>query len=706
MSPAHPSDPTADSLLILPAGTSQHEVIEQLRGLGFVLRRSEPRTARSFLTYWFERDAATVPKQADTVAADVPHTQLGYQEDPLLGQRLLWLSPPDPTLADLLAALLGGQALPQILVRAAAAETAREKIAALGPLVALLAWQTMLPPAAIALLRQRLADSQAEVRRATLFVLSYLPFPEILDLLREQASDPLLAPEIARQLSLRGHRPTATADDERRRIEDEIAAAPLRADAYLRHAQRLADLAQPGFALAEAQIALALARRDGSSLREPLVLIQDLRPQLSAVPTTWLPYIAQRLSTLLALGRPHVVVEVADQLLPALGTSIAAAPVQLALALAHRQLGRSALALSTLLPLREALLVPPASPSPSSQAAAAQQVVAEVQFLSAQLSLESAPSADAPDQADDQVPDRADDRAPDREEDRAAALSAALVAIEQALAVLPDATLLPAPEAVQDLLVGALLIYFPAERRVTARALRFARMQALAEAAQTEAALAVAEELLNDEPAAADVWLARAALHLQRGQAEAALQACAHAEKTLAPIDRVLEDIDPLAILRLRQATAHAQRGAGEQAAAALLVALDSDARVAEHVAGEPALSRLLADSPTLTASLQASLASLDEPDPQPRTAARHAAAACLRQLPPDSALATLLLDFVGAGLLLLDRAPPDRRAAAGMTLLASLEAQLDLLSSDDEAQAQSAAVHVAMAAMADALGL
>lgn len=673
---SHAAVPEAAICYVLPRGSSQYDVLDQLRALGLACVRCEPRGARSFLTYWFQS------AESLSSSAEADGIQIAYQEDHKLGQRVLWLSAPDDALAARLSQQLGAQDLAQIVASAVDADTPARRIAALGPLAALLARHGELPVAARRLLSQWLADGHAAVRRATLFALSYVPFPEVVELLRAHASDPELSPEITRQLTLRGAAEVETsktpAEEDRRHIEDTIAATPLDAEAYLHHAQTLQALKQPGFALAEAQIALALARRDGLPLLRHLALINALRPQVSALPAAWLPYIAQRLATLLRLDRPHVVIEVAEQLLPLLGSSLATAPLCVALARSHRQLGRPQLAHAALQPLCAALPAPAVSLSPSTQAAAAQHVDAELQFLLAQLTVEAHPSA----------------------------IDAALVAVDRALSVLPSPTLVPTADAVQDLLIGALLIFFPADQRVTSRTLRFFRMQALASAERIDEALATSMDLLAEEPAAADVWLARAALLLHADQAEQALHACSQAEESMTPLDRAFESIDPLAILRLRQAIAHARMSHAAEAASCLRAALEIDPRTADLASSSPDLAQLLSDSPELMETLRATLTSLDEPDPYPRTYARQMTAACLRTLSRGSAPWALVLDFFAAGLLLLDRAGPVRRTAAGMTLLASLEAQLDLLASCGDTAAHSPAIHAAMAAMADALGL
>ena len=675
MSTARPAAGTRDATCgyLLPAGTSQYDVLEWVRALGFTAVRMQPRGAQQFLTYWFDRAPATQPTDEDAQPI-----WLRYEEDPQLGQRVLWVSAPDPALHTWLTTELGAVDLTDALSRAHTARSPAEQVATLGPLACLLSGLSQLPADAHDLLRSRLNAAEPAVRSAALLALSYLPFPELVALLSAHAHDPVLSDEIKRQLALRGAAETASAADTRRRIEDEIAAAPEKSDAYFRHAQRLIDLQQPAFALAEAQLALALARREGRPLGEPLALLQGIRPQLSVLPATWLPYIAQRLSSLLQLDRPHVVVEVADQLLAVLGSSIAAAPLQIALALAHRRLGRSTLALVALQSARDALPVPPESATASMQAAAAQHVAAELTFLWAQLTIEVDPRATEP----------------------------ALHAAQKAQALLPPDTLIPAIDAVQDLLVAALLTFFPASLRTTPRTQQFFCLQTLAAADRTDEALAMSVDLLEHEPAAADIWLARAALLIRCDRAQEALHACVQADQSLTALDRLLEDIDPLALVRLRQATAHAHLAHADHAHDCIRQAIALDPRVVTRVVDDPALEPLLTESSELSEHIHAALQSLDEPDPYPRTAARHEAAACLRQLPRQTALWLLLLDFFSAGLLLLDRAPVDRRAAAGMTLLASLEAQLDLLTASGDERAQSQPIYVAMATMAEALGL
>lgn len=662
--------PEAVRTYVLPPACSLPDLCAGLRPFGLALVRHEPRSSQHFLTCAFrsiDSDAAT----DDT--ARLP--QVSYQEDPRLGQRLVCIAAPLSDVDDWLTSQLGAQALPAALSCAQSAVTPGERVATLGPWLALLSTAPQISVEHLALLRLRLADPLPIVRRATLFTLSYLPFPEVCELLQECASDRELSTEIERQLRLRGAAP-ATRD--RRQIEDEIAASPLDADAYLRHAQRLHDLQQPAFAIAEALMALALARRAGRNLTAMLSLVSTLRPQVVAVPAMWLTYIAQRLSSLLELDRPHVVVEVAEGLLPLLKSSLAASPVQLAAALAHQRLGRPALAAACLEPVLARLPEAPEQRPTASEAAAAQHVCAELFALSAQLR---------------QLPDAHTAEPP-------------LHALQRALSVLPDPALVPEPEQVHDLWIGALLMFFPSGRRSTRRALRFLQLQSLLALDRLADALSASEELLADDAAAADAWLARAALLLRSAQPIEALQACANAERSLTVLDRLLEDVDPLAILRSRQAIAHAALASPQEAMSCLLAAITLDPRVLVQTEAEPALVHLAATFPDLADALQSARATLADADPHPRAAARNMAAACLRHVQAGSALHSLLLDFFSAALLLLDRAPPSRHAAAGMTLLASLEAQLDLLAASGDPQAQSPPVHAAMAAMADAFGL
>ena len=120
---------------------------------------------------------------------------------------------------------------------------------------------------------------------------------------RSTDRDPALAVEIERQLALRSYALLSPGEQARRQLEDEIATAPLTAGAVPgdTHRSWLA-MQQPNFALLEAQIALALARRDGWPLHE--LAAADRHRARTGRPrraSSSRPSFAERLRSLLAM---------------------------------------------------------------------------------------------------------------------------------------------------------------------------------------------------------------------------------------------------------------------------------------------------------------------------------------------------------------------------------------------------------------------
>lgn len=660
--------PSSRLWLALGPGTSRHELREELAAHGYTLIHEQPRGAAQFFTWRFVR-AAPGPSQDPHVT----EAEIGYQEDHLLGQRLIWIATPT---TEALAALgiwlrnrWATKTLPELTETAERAELAQDKVRGLAAWAALAACHGELDPVGVAMLRSRLEDASPAVRQAAVMSASYFEAADVTELLAAHRNDPQLAVEIERQLALRGWQSVHGVEAARVRLEDAIAASPLDPELYVQHAQVLASLGQPNFALLEAQIGLALARRAGFPLHDLQALTAVLQQQATPPSQPFVTFLAGRLALLLSLAQPHVVVEVSELLQPAWPGEDAQLPLLLAQALAHRLLQRPALAASQLGSLLEMLQ----SAALRDLAAQEPATLTALLFVRAQLLCELA------------------------------ATDEAISAGEQALGWLSTraATVSPAAGAAWAPALAALLAAEPAPDR---RALLFFCLQLHAVAGRYAEALAVAQLLLADEPDAADVHLARATLLNQQQQPEAALQACEQGQASLRPLDRLLEDEDPLAALLLQRALAWVRLAQPDLAAECLCTALRCDPRCAAQIVEEGLFSSLLIDSSALQEQL--AVATLAGTDPDPRTQARQAAADCLLQLPRGTALAALLLDFFAAVLAILDTGPSPAQLPAAMGLLSSVEAQLDVLAESGEAAAHSPAVNAAIAAMADALGL
>lgn len=662
----HPDRPWR---LVLGPGGSRHDLRDELAAHGYVLVQDQPRGGSQFLTWIFAEPSSSQAPNAGSEGGEIY-----YQEDHNLGQRLVWTTLENRERLDALTAWLrhahGARSLDEVASQTVAAERAQDRVSTLGAWAALLAGQGELDESQQHLLRTRLADDNPAVRQAALLAASYLDTPEVAALLAERRDDPLLASEISRQLGLRSHALRTTGHGARGQLEDEIAASPLEPELYQRHAQILATMEQPAFALLEAQIGLALARRDGWPLRELLNLTESLQAQLTAPSGNFLPFLAARLALLLAHAQPHVVVEVSELLLPHFGPHPVRLTLRLAASLAHRALYRPALALEALQETLAALQRDPSSTSTELPAAS----MATLLFLRAQLLL-----------AQD-------------------AAASAVASAEDALQHLAARSAPTPPSPIDSPLMSAIAELLTGEATPSRQALHFFCLQTLAAIGQPAAALDHAERLLADSPQAADVHLARALLLNQLGRPADALQACEHAQSVLRPVDRFLEDDDPLALLMLQRALAHVALNQPEEAIAALLIALRCDPRIQPVIEAEPAFAALLAHSAWLQQALMEM--AMSGIDPEARTAARQAAGECLQSLSSGSALWRLLHDFFAAVLALLDEGPVPQQIPGAMGLLSSVESQLDVLRASGETAAHSPAVNAAIAAMAEALGL
>jgi tetratricopeptide (TPR) repeat protein len=670
MTVPHSASPTVHALrVVLGAGVSRHDLRDELAARGYTLVHEQPRGGSRFLTWRFAG-----PRSLPPLASDDPTEELYYQEDHLLGQRLVWIPVGSEESIDAMLAWLresfAAQSLPEVTRQAELAELPRERVKTLGAWVALVLGQGALDEAQRRFLRSRLTDEDPSVRQAALIAASYLDSADVTTLLAERRQDPVLAVEIQRQLALRDPVQPASDEEAQVQLEDAIAASPLDPELYLRHAQALATLGQPAFAIVEAQVGLALARRAGWPLHEIQTLTDSLRARVTPPSGNFVTFLAERLALLLAQQHPHAVVEVSEGLLPLFGAEPTRLPLLLASSLAHRTIGRSGLAATQLDAVLESLIAPAAANGQASTP----QVVATLLFILAQLR-----------QAEEQPAE-------------------AVAAAEHALVWLSAPPATGAPGTASSPLASAIAALLAGEPPPNRRTLLFFAVQTLAAAGDYPAALTRADLLSAQDPDAADVHVARALLLNRLGQAAAALQACAQAQAVLRPIDRLLEDEDPLALLMLQRALAHIGLGQSEAAARSLQAALRADPRSSQRIALEPTLAPLFRQFPELQQCMDEASPSLEEPDP--RTSARQAAALCLQSLPPSSALYMLLHDFFAAVLAIVDEGPPPHQMPVAMGLLSSVESQLDVLFASGETAAHAPAVNAAIAEMAAALGL
>lgn len=688
--------------LLLPPPLNRERLRAQLAGRGLYEVSSARRASSSFWTQHF-RDRTTHDGHA---------TYVGYQEDHILGQGWVWLAGPGvPTLSAWLQAEWGAYPLATALQRAAAAERPDAVIAAWGAVCVLLAWETAPDPSALALCARLLHDPNDAVRQAALCGASYLLFPSVTDLIAACRDDATLTPEVDRQLSLRpaaahGSPPPDSHEDSAilaafAAVEAELAADPLAPDGYARHARLLADVGQQAWALVDVHVALALGRREGRALGELVGLADGLRAAQAARALQGdgdarapgepaLPLAVDRLGLLLHAGRFHEVVEIADALIQLSVAS--AAPLQVALALAHHALGRGAQAVSTLAdalahPLQLLLGASPGgSPGPAW----------------------GTPWVDALSLYADWLHDLGD-------------LGGAADVLLRLWWVVPAGAGMDAGPVAESPETAALTELLADRVAESLQGLRrdfiFRRAQILADLEQADAALATLDLLLAEEPDAADAWLARAALLSRCGQPELTLSACAQAERCLRPIDRLLEDVDPRALLQVRQAAALIQLPGAPPPVGWVVGALTDDPRSVAVLLSEPALLAWVATDADLAALVVDARAAASAIDVDAdfvekqvwgdRTLLRHAAAPILRSLSPQGAMRPLLADFFSATLTLLDEPSESPvRLPRGMALLTSIERQIDLLAAIDDPEARQPTVREALAAAAEALGL
>lgn len=553
--------PRAGLLLLPQPGLAPARLERLLRGCG-LQRVADCRQGYRQIS-WSSDDAHD--RQA-TAAAEVD-----YLEDPVLGQRLIYLRGPQaPELARRCSALFPCWTAAAALELALQAPTPAAKVATLTPLAALLGDGALSQLAVRPVLAARLGDPLPAVRRAALLLLAQLADAAGAALRATLLTDPQLGAQTRSQLATPVRsvaelpQPLTAAEPETLLHEAEVARlggnraaaselleralelAPLASAAYLTRARLHVEEGREWSALIDVTTALALARRQGLRLQAMHELLTAVRAQLTAAPTPPTPaselHAVANLKTLLRAGRPREVEEVAEQLLTLPGR----APLWwLAIGLARRDRGRPEQASAA---FAAALALEPALPA--------------ARFLLAECLVEL---------GDRQGAGR-----------------------ELAYLDPPVGQRRPRPsllDAYADELLGR---QAPWEDREHV----FARVQLLRELGQAAAALAATTALLVREPEAADALLAHGILLGELGQPAAALAALDRALSALRPAERLLSEPDPLGTLQLYRALALAASGEKAAAAVALRQALRLSPERAAEVAAEPQLAALLAPGP------------------------------------------------------------------------------------------------------------
>ena len=687
--------------LLLPgAGFSPEKLDAQLRRCGLARTAEEPRRGgqpRSLR--WSD-------------AAGAACSEVEYREDHTLGQGLVYLSGPRAhELASMCLQSWPCLSPPQALALAQAADDPVSKIEMLSPWAALLSGGAVTAAEAQTVLLSRLRDADPSVRRAALLVCLSVAGARGAALRAALRADGQLAPEVQRALSAPAQadgaelavevaageaapasakpqpapaqRSADSAQGERQgtlpslsQIQAALAQDPLASAAYWARAQHGVAAGELWPALLDVTTALAVARRQGVYLKEMLELQNTLRQkhaQAPEPPTAAIELQAVRqLALLLHLGRFHEVEEIAELLLTLPGRP----PLWwLAVGLARRERGRSALAMTAL----EAAL----ESAPGFQAA---------RFVRGQCQQDLGNLEGA----------RQDFARLDPQPDVRP----------------PRPTLL---DAYADELLGVQAPWESAEHA-------FARVQLLRQLDCPDEALAVTSRLIAREPPAADALLAHGILLGELSRPAEALAALDRGLAALSPEERLLTEPDPLAILQLHRAYALCALDRRDEAAAALRIALRLYPERAAAVAAELFLKSPPAPPPpggyaVLRRLAQQDLLSPgsadDSADPAPAAAqtaqAEHAAGtapapAALGNEPADVEVAAAAVRMQVAELLTAALAALDDEkgtdACRELLLRAKrgFSALWQLL--PPQAAAQAASVRAILSAVATALGL
>lgn len=268
-------------------------------------------------------------------------TRLEYREEHELGTvEIVVEGPGEERLAAEARAAFPASTLEDALARARAAGSPADRVRALGPVVQHVMHAADAVEAVVALIRARLADERAPVRRAALVACFYLPWPEIDAAAEAVAGDPDLAGGVAslretRELSARGEGADYDTSDQEVLLSRAYAAvregnlerafkavaaileeSEVAQDAYAARALAQRAAGRPWMAWADLLTACALGHRHGADVRAWRALADEARAHALAAGEAD-EELVENLERLLGVGRNEDVIEIADALLAA-----------------------------------------------------------------------------------------------------------------------------------------------------------------------------------------------------------------------------------------------------------------------------------------------------------------------------------------------------------------------------------------------------
>jgi len=267
-------------------------------------------------------------------------TSLSYREEHSLGTAELILEGPgEEQLAAAVREAWPLSTLEEALARAQAASAPAERVRTLGPVLQHALRSTAAIEAVVALLRARLRDESAPVRRAALFSCFHLSWPEIAAEAEAVGEDPELAHGVAdlreaRARAARGEaRDDQTSDPEvllararaavregsheqaLKAVERILREHEVEEEAYAVRALAYRGMQRPWLACADLFAACALGSRHDAEVGEWRALAAELRDQAAAEQGDADEDIVDGIEKLLGVGRNADVVEIADALL-------------------------------------------------------------------------------------------------------------------------------------------------------------------------------------------------------------------------------------------------------------------------------------------------------------------------------------------------------------------------------------------------------
>lgn len=268
-------------------------------------------------------------------------TRLEYREEHELGTAEIMVEGPgEERLAAEARAAFPASTLEEAVARARAAGSPADRVRTLGPVVQHAMHAVDAVEAVAALIRERLADEHAPVRRAALVACFYLPWPEIDAAAEALAGDPELAGGVAalretRALSASGEAGDYDTNDQEVLLARAYAAVregnlerafkavaaildetEVAQDAYAARALAHRAAGRPWMAWADLLTACALGHRHGADVSAWRALADEVRPLALAAGEAG-EDVLENLERLLSVGRNEDVVEIADGLLAA-----------------------------------------------------------------------------------------------------------------------------------------------------------------------------------------------------------------------------------------------------------------------------------------------------------------------------------------------------------------------------------------------------